>query len=78
MLLKERYRGWVNQEDKGVNKDYYLFVNVWYFTFSPHQYWSSSHVHMFSTESDGHSGGYPVDDIGGVLIYLHGLCFRFK
>lgn len=75
MLLRERYRGNISREDSGANMSYYLYINDFNYMISPSHYWLDSLARVISIAIDGKIDGPSVDDIGGVLRYLHGLCF---
>lgn len=54
---------------------YYLYINDFNYMISPSHYWLDSLARVISIAIDGKIDGPSVDDIGGVLRYLHGLCF---
>lgn len=54
MLLKERYRGFINDNDFGVNENYYLFCDKTMFSISPRHYMSDYEVSVVIVGDGGY------------------------
>ena len=68
MLLIERYRGFISNEDKGINISYYLYTSGWYRMLSPTHIWSGETGNAIYIASDGNIFSNNINNVGGVLL----------
>lgn len=67
VMLEHCYsRGWISEEDIGLNENYYLFIKHWYRTQSPfYFYGQSTHVIIIGNEGDLRSNSIEISFING-------------
>ena len=69
-MLLVKSRGWMSSSDPGINTSYYLYIGVWYRTFSPNDFLSVSQAQVVGMGNDGCLGYNLVYGSGsGVQFY---------
>ena len=74
MLLVTIGRGYNTEEDRGINKNYYLYSNIKYYTISPSAFFSNSKSLFTEIYEDGHIGG-AFTYVGNCGVQFLELCY---